>query len=223
MRLLLLIGLVMLGGCQFVPPRPNAPAQVVEEDWGPTLANTSPGQGLDGSLYVPGQILPLYQDGRAYRVGDILTIVLDEDTQSVRGSDSSFNKSTQVNADAPTVAGKSIKALSATANSTGKFAGNAAAKQNNSINGYITVTVGKVMSNGVLFVHGQKLLNLGQGTEAVRFRGFVRGADISQSNQVSSQKVANAQIIYAHEAAKSAPVQETGWLSRFFQNPLSPF
>lgn len=78
------------------------------------------------------------------------------------------------------------------------------------------------MANGILRIKGEKWLRLNQGDEYIRLRGLVRVDDIDESNRVSSQRIANAQITYAGRGSL-AEANQPGWLSRFFQSPLFPF
>jgi flagellar L-ring protein precursor FlgH len=70
-------------------------------------------------------------------------------------------------------------------------------------------------------VTGQKEITLNNGNEYVRVKGIVRPEDISATNIVSSNRLADAQIRYTgsgHLADTSKP----GWLS-LFMRAVSPF
>ncbi|WKE66534.1 flagellar basal body L-ring protein FlgH [Gallaecimonas kandeliae] len=221
MRALTLLLLLALAGCQsarydIATPEPG------EQDWAPTLVQGDKAQGEDGSLYAKPSMLTLFQDRRAYRVGDILTIVLNEQTQSSKKADTSLDKSSSVGLAAPQLGNKELGDLSATLDGKRAFAGGASASQQNSLSGYITVTVAKVLANGVLAVRGEKWIRLNQGDEFLRLRGLVRVDDIDGQNRISSQRVANAQITYAGRGSL-AEANQPGWLTRFFQSPLFPF
>ena len=75
---LILIGLVatVLTGCVNKPAKPDHP------EYAPVRpqALTQP-QGVTGSIFNPATSVNLYSDGRAHRIGDILTVVLSEQTQ----------------------------------------------------------------------------------------------------------------------------------------------
>ena len=66
------------------------------------------------------------------------------------------------------------------------FAGNGAATQSNKLDGFITVTVCKRLSNGNLLVRGQKWVGDQPGREFVRLQGIVRPSDIAPDNSVLS-------------------------------------
>jgi Flagellar basal body L-ring protein len=84
------------------------------------------------------------------------------------------------------------------------------------------VTVIDVLPNGNLSVRGEKRVALNQGDEFIRLSGIVRPVDITASNMISSDKVADVTIMYVGEGAL-ADSSKMGWLSRVVQSPWFPF
>ena len=76
------------------------------------------------------------------------------------------------------------------------FAGSGNAAQSNSLTGFLTVTVTRVFDNGNMEIAGQKKLRLNNGDEYVRLTGLVRPEDVSATNVVLSNRVADAEIVY---------------------------
>lgn len=212
---------VLLAGCQSTQYDVAVPAPDAEE-WSPTVVNAKHANREEGSLYAPAQLFTLFQDRRAYRVGDILTVTLDEATESSKRSNTSIGKHSSVGAAAPIFGTQAIDDFAASVNAERNFSGEASANQRNSLSGSITVTVSEVMGNGVLAIKGEKWLKLNQGDEFVRLKGLVRVDDIDESNRISSQRIANAQITYSGRGAL-AEANQPGWLTRFFQSPIFPF
>lgn len=180
-----------------------------------------PSQVRGGGVYNPGYNWSLTQDRRAYRVGDILTIKLDESTQASKQARTNFGKKNDVSLGVPEFLGHARDKLSATIDGNRNFNGNATSQQQNSLRGAITVAVYRVLPNGVLAVRGEKWLTLNQGDEYMRVTGLVRSDDIERDNSVSSQRIANARIAYAGRGALS-DANAAGWLTRFFNHPLFP-
>ena len=102
------------------------------------------------------------------------------------------------------------------------FSGNGAATQSNKLDGFITVTVYKRLSNGNLLVRGQKWVAINSGREFVRLQGIVRPSDIAPDNSVLSWRVADAYISYGGQGTV-ANASKPGWLFRFFNSPHTPF
>ena len=181
---------------------------------------------VDGSIYNASTSMNLYSDGRAHRVGDIITINLSEQTQSSKSASTSTDKSSNANMPSPTVFGRGLSAfgsaLSFDGNSSNTFDGEGTSDMSNSLSGNITVTVHEVLPNGVLVVRGEKWLTLNQGDEYITISGLVRPQDIEEDNTVESTKLADARIAYSG----SGEVHNSnvmGWLTKFFISPLWPF
>lgn len=174
-----------------------------------------------GGVFNSGYNWSLTQDRRAYRVGDILTVKLDEATQASKQAKTGFDKKNDTSFGIPNVFGHSVNSLSASVDGDRTFNGNGSSQQQNSLKGYITVAVYRVLPNGILVVRGEKWLTLNQGDEYIRVTGLVRADDIDRDNSVNSQRIANARISYAGRGALS-DANSAGWLTRFFNHPLFP-
>lgn len=177
--------------------------------------------GRAGGVFESGYNWSLTADRRAYRVGDILTVILEESTQSSKQAGTEFGKSNTVEIAPPMVFGKTKDKLSGSVDANRDFDGSATSRQQNSLHGSITVSVHRVLPNGVLELRGEKWLTLNQGDEYIRLSGLVRADDIENDNSISSQRIANARISYAGRGALS-DANAAGWLTRIFNHPLFP-
>ena len=189
--------------------------------WEPAALDATAASGIAGGLFRPGHSGSLLQDKRALRVGDILTVVLNESTQSSKSAGTSFDKSSGAGIKAPVILGKTFDNVASSVEADRDFKGAAKSSQQNTLRGSIAVTVHKVLPNGTLLIKGEKTLRLNQGDEFIRLAGLVRTDDINRFNQVSSQSVANAQISYAGRGVLNDS-NSAGWLTRFFSHPLFP-
>lgn len=210
--------LALLGGCasfnEMLPDEDSSAYQPPELDY--SLPPTT-----GGGLFRSGYGGSLTQDQRALRVGDILTVVLEEQTQSSKSAGTSFGKSGGISVPIPTVLNKTYDQVNTSAQAERDFDGSAESSQQNSLRGSIAVTVHRVLPNGTLLVRGEKALRLNQGEEFIRLTGLVRVDDINRFNQISSQNVANAQISYAGRGVLNDS-NSAGWLTRFFTSPFFP-
>ena len=215
---ILLVALALLTGCasfnEMLPDEDSSQYEPLQLDY-----SVPPSTG--GGLFRSGYSGSLTGDKRAVRVGDILTVVLDESTQSSKSAGTSFGKSSGVSVGIPTVLGNTYDRLESSAEAERDFNGSARSSQQNTLRGSIAVTVHQVLPNGTLLIKGEKALRLNQGDEYIRLVGLVRMDDINRSNQVSSQNVANARISYAGRGVLSDS-NSAGWLTRFFTSPLFP-
>ncbi|WP_348729227.1 flagellar basal body L-ring protein FlgH [Rheinheimera texasensis] len=180
-----------------------------------------------GSLYANGLSNGLYSDNKARREGDIITVVLKENTQASKKAKTEFGKDSSNSID-PMVGlgGRNVSvagnSLQLGVNSSSEFKGDSKADQSNSLVGDISVNVLRVMANGNLVIRGEKWLTLNTGKEYIRLTGVIRPEDVDSRNTVESTKIANARIEYSGTGATHGG-QGPGWLTRFFSSALWPF
>ena len=210
---------LLLGGCAVVQPPVVRPAPF---DDAPTMARTATPRGTSGGVYAVDAGLSLTSDSRAFRVGDVVTVLLEETTQASKSAGTSFSKDSGISVSAPTLLGKLRPKAGIDLSAGRTFEGDATSTQQNALSGAITVIVQEVMPNGLLRLAGEKMLTLNQGEEFVRLRGYVRAADIDADNRVSSLRIANARIAYSGQGTL-ADANSPGWLTRFFASPYMPF
>lgn len=228
-RAVIALSSVYLAACVAPAPAPNDP------HYAPVFPVTQvPEKQTEGSIYAAGYGSSLWEDQRARRVGDLLTVALQEKTTSKKSSSTDASKNDTNSLSVGSLMGRTPSASipiigngidlslnSETANSRA-FSGDAKADQSNQLNGTISVTVTRVLPNGVLLIRGEKWMTLTRGSEFIRLEGLVRPADIGPDNTVASNRIADARITYS-ETGELADSNKKGWLSRFFNSPVWPF
>lgn len=181
-----------------------------------------PSQAPTGGIYQTSMGDVFFGDQKASKVGDILTINLNETTTSTKANAATVSKTASATLENPTVRGEEILLDTELPQQGTDFSGNASANQNNSLSGTISVTVFREYSNGLLAVRGEKWLRLNQGDEYIRFSGIVRKQDISPDNTVNSERVADARITYSGTGEVAAG-SEQGWVSRLINSRDMPY
>lgn len=179
------------------------------------------------SIYHPGTSWLLHEDIKAHRIGDMLTVTLEEKTDAEKTAETGISKTTSATIIDPTILGGSLTAhgraiLDNSIESESAFDGSGDSSQSNSLTGSVTVTVVEVLSNGNLIVQGEKWIKINQGEEYLRLKGIVRPADINSSNTISSTRIANAQIQYSGDGEIN-DANSMGWLARLFNSSWMPF
>ncbi len=225
MRNLAWISLILMGlaGCTALPnsPKPDDPAfsPVMPEEDSVNVAPT-------GSIFQQGQVNGIYSDIKAHRVGDLITVELQESTSAKKAANTQSSKASSLGLNALSLGGHSVSVggydTSASMGADNSLKGQAKVDQSNSLQGSISVSVMRVLPNGNLSVRGEKWVMLNNGNEYIRITGLVRSEDVNADNTVSSQRIANARIQYGG-TGDLANTQERGWLSQFFNGPYSPF
>ena len=196
---------------------------------------------VDGSIYDEKSSGFFASDRRAKKIGDILTITLNESLSASKSTTNTTSKADTFGVTLPPLFSNSSATRSAynqldnklglgngdvnssdlTAGANQSFSGAGTAAQSNSLTGSMTVTVVKVYPNGNLEIKGQKKLVLNDGSEYLRLSGIVRPEDISAANTISSSNIADAKITYTN-AGVYAISTKPGWLSKIFRE-ITPF
>ncbi len=212
---------LLAGGCATIQ---EDGGRDFEPSW-PEEADTP--KPLPGAIFAQGTDVTLWNNVTARNIGDTLTIRLAESTEAEKSATTTASKSSTAALSGPTVAGRpvtvnGVPVLEMGMDNQTDFAGNGAATQSNKLDGFITVTVFKRLSNGNLLVRGQKWVAINNGREFVRLQGIVRPSDIAPDNSVLSWRVADAYISYGGQGTV-ANASKPGWLFRFFNSPHTPF
>ncbi|MEI8294238.1 MAG: flagellar basal body L-ring protein FlgH [bacterium] len=181
----------------------------------------------------------MFADKIARNIGDILTIVVSEDTSTQQTARVKTYENTQ--------GGTGIfPALNATLNgfiqalpgwlskSTGgtvdqndvtiptldiaaksEWNGGGDTQNTLTLTNRTAVTVVDVLPNGNLVVEGAKIIRAGQESQYAYMRGIVRPIDIASDNTIPSTKIADAQVEFIPEGELS-DAQKKGWLVRIW-------
>jgi flagellar L-ring protein FlgH len=210
----------MLAGCNLMTPSPTVHQ--------PMTARPAPHQDVvenQGGIYQPERArMNLYEDRRAFFVGDTITIVIEEKTSASKKSSGNATRTGNTSLKIPTVSGvplEGVQGVDIEANSSQKFSGSGDASSNNLFSGNLAVTVIEVYPNGNLLVSGEKQVTINQGTEFIRFSGVVTPVTVTSTNTVSSTRVADARIEYRGNGYINE-AQTMGWLTRVFMT-IWPF
>lgn len=225
MRFIPILFALLLVGCAASPIQPRYVEN--EPDYAPVIQQAlQPPPQANGAIWQDSATVGMFSDQTARRPGDIITVLLQENTRGSKSASAASSKSSEVGITSPNLFGSPVSVLgndlSATVNGERSFNGSGSADQSNSLTGSISVTINEVYANGVLSVRGEKWITLNDGSELVRVSGLVRPEDIDANNQISSQKMADARITYSGTGSLATASQQ-GWLMSFFNSSYWPF
>lgn len=179
-----------------------------------------------GGIYRPGYSAGLFEDLKAKRVGDIISVILSERTQSSKTADTEIKKESSVGFDAGTVLGVSPRFgdynMQTAVTQDRELKGEADSDQSNSLSGSIAVTIAEILPNGLMMVRGEKWMTLNRGEEFIRIQGLIRPEDVQPDNTILSTRLADARITYSG-TGDLADANKQGWGSRFFNSEYWPF
>jgi len=218
-----LLATVLMAGCGTLHHQKDT----ASDDDGLSWAQEPVAPASNGAIYQVGRDVDLFENPIARHVGDVVTIVLNEATNAQKSATTKTQKSTSDTLPGMSLFGSPVtihgaSVLSGTLNDAGKFDGEGNSAQSNSLTGYITTTVARVLPNGNLYIKGEKKIWINQGQENVVLSGVIRPVDLAPDNTISSSRVANARITYGGKGALN-DANTAGWLSRFFNAPWTPF
>jgi flagellar L-ring protein precursor FlgH len=183
--------LATLAACASTPPTIVA---------GPTSARPLPPAyppvaQNNGAIYQTSNFRPAFEDRRARHVGDVISVVITENTAANKTGASSGNKTGSVNFGVPGVLQSRLGTNIATS-ADNKYADADNQSASNTFRGTIGATVVEVLPNGNLIVAGEKQIAMNKGTEFIRISGMVNPDTISSANSVPSTAIADARVEY---------------------------
>ncbi len=214
---LLALGLV---GCA-TPPAPLAHSP----EFAPVMpvAVTQP-RVATGAIYNGRHSDNFFGRSRNHRVGDLITVLLNEATQAGRSQSGTYTREASNDVIPSGITTKALRIPAKVFGSRGEGAfnglnlnsaniessGSGEADQRASLSGAVSVSVVEVLANGNLMVRGEKQVALTEGAEVIQVSGIIRPDDVSPNNTVQSRRLANAQITY-RGTGDMANAAKAGW------------
>lgn len=184
----------------------------------------------NGSLYAEGS-RGLFEDARASRVGDIILVKVEENTDAQRSASTKLSRDSSVNASMGSLFNVMAK-LSAkypdlnlgsliSGGLSNEHKGQGETSRKGTLNATISVRIAKLLPNGDFYVEGHKVVLLNNEENHLYISGVVRPQDVDHDNSVFSWRVADAQVEFTGRGDLS-DTQKQGWFSRII-NKVWPF
>ncbi|VAW37460.1 Flagellar L-ring protein FlgH [hydrothermal vent metagenome] len=215
--------LVAAGGCSIPTPKKVDTSAI------PVYTKTQkPG---DGSLWAGETSMnTLFQDFRARNVGDILTVLVSENTSATEDATTVTARKTNTDASISSLLGLPLNLAmknflmqkqpfspSFKSEYINEFDGDGETTRSGSFKTTIAVRVVEVLPNGNLVIEGKKEARLNDETKYIVLSGLVRPIDISTDNTVLSSKISDSRLEYSGSGVISDE-QRPGWLARALDN-----
>lgn len=166
-------------------------------------------QSAAESLYKPETYRALTSDRRAYRVGDILTVLVVENSSASATSGTSTDKGNDTGI--RFLSPNSQKNYSLGINES--FDGGGRIARTGRLLAQISVAVTAIDNTGDLKIKGEQLIEINGEKQSINLEGRVRPRDIDEQNTVLSNRIAEAKLTYVGDGVL-AESQHKGWLSR---------
>ena len=201
----LLLAAALLSSASVIPkkfkkdPPPSAVDEYVRQA---ESRVTSEGAGATpGSTWVSySTMTDLTRDPKASRVDDVVTVIVAESASAVTTGNTKTSRASAATASASGIPGvKSPAAIALTA-AVPKITGNTSLDGQGSTSSSTTLTtnltarVVHVLPNGFLVIEGTKNVQINSQWQTVTVRGVVRPADLTATNTVPSERVAQLEV-----------------------------
>ncbi len=209
---------LFLNACATTPELPERPPKYVYQEEKITRPTAN-------SLWV--ERASLYEDTRARRLNDLVTIRVVETIAGSGKADTTLGRTSEIDAGVGTIFGipndLNFKNLFGRGNtfspsvkgkSESEFEGSGATNREGRLIGTITAKVVEVMPNGNLVIESRKEITINHEKQILVLRGMIRTEDVAVDNTVLSNKVANAEIFFVGDGIIQEK-QSPGWLARF--------
>jgi flagellar L-ring protein FlgH len=182
------------------------------------------------SLWHEDVAKPMFADKRAGRVGDLVTILVQESTTATKDNSTKTSKQSNVDAAIATFLFSPTASSAMTKNgqmpalkfsNASSFAGGGTINNSQNIIASLAVRVVDVLPNKNLILEGTRTSSFSGEQQTIILRGTIRPDDIMANNTVLSFNVADATIKFVSKGTITDS-QRKGWFQRFWDK-LSPF
>jgi flagellar L-ring protein precursor FlgH len=189
------------------------------------------GGGLDG----------LFQDTKARRVGDIVTVKIEESSKATNKANTKTGRDSSLSAGVEAFfgiedwwknnvlrrAGSDMPKVNPFGSATAKggmksdFEGDGSTTRSGDLTAFITCRVTEVMPNGNLRIVGTREVLVNHENQVIVLSGIIRPRDITGVNVIKSTFISDAKIAYSGSGIIDDR-QRPGWMANFL-NTVWPF
>jgi flagellar L-ring protein precursor FlgH len=218
---LFLVVTVALSACARPEPRIIQIPEPLEDSKMPVAAERSP-----GSLWSTDST-SMFADHKAQNVGDIVTIIISEESSASKEASTSTDRNTSMGASIPNLFGLENSSFVTDSNLdlnnlvssdfTNTFEGEGSTSRSGTFTASLAAQVVGRYPNGNLKIRGGKEVMVNNEVQIIYLTGIIRPIDITAANTIPSTKILNARISYTGQGAL-ADKQHPGWLMRTLDN-----
>lgn len=186
--------------------------------------------GVTADSLVKPTAKSLFADKKGASTGDIITVIVQENTSSSKDNSTSTSKSSDLDAKlesffyapgASSLLTHNGQMPALKFNSKSGFDGGGSMSNTEKITTRVAVQVIDVLPNQVLLIEGRRQTKINGETSDVVLRGNVRAQDISAANTVFSYNILNPEIQIVDKGLLRDN-QRPGWFKRMWDK-LTPF
>lgn len=163
----------------------------------------------------------LVTDLRATRAGDIITILVDEQSSAEKRAETKFGRDADYAASLsvpklhPRDLRQWLEQFQTTAKANSDYEGTGSTTRTDRAAATLSARVMRVLDNGTLLIEGRRLVVLQNETQTLVVSGLVRAVDVMPDNTVRSSLIADAEVRIEGQGAISLR-QRPGLFQRVF-------
>jgi len=212
--------LIIVSGC--MPSVKSVTTDVNKPMVMKALNQPLPEPSVTGSLWAEGSI-EIFSDPKARHVGDLVTILVNEQASATRNLGTKKSKKSSHKTDLTAGFGY-LAALKAKGNTfnpsagldiadTKDFNGSGSTTNSDTLTASMTGVITKVFPNGNMEVMGRRQVTINHQPQELVITGIIRRVDVASDNTIPSSKLAQVIISYG-SGGELATVAQEGWLAR---------
>jgi flagellar L-ring protein precursor FlgH len=170
------------------------------------------------SIYPIEKSRNMFSDRKAHAIGDVVTVLVTENTIISQDADSKLGRSTSATAGGGTGGFFHMLKLIPKATLTGstKQEGSGSTTRTTKVISTVACKVVNITENGMLVIRGERFVRTNNDTQTVSLNGTVRPEDVDPDNTVASGSVADARIEISGKGPISRHIKQ-GLLTRIFE------
>jgi flagellar L-ring protein precursor FlgH len=158
----------------------------------------------------------LFSDVKAFRKGDVITILIVEDAQADNQATTRNSSSTDLGVQASGSVGDAQGSASARIGTTNTFNGQGTTNRSERVRAKLTARITDASNLNALQIEGTRTVSINGETQTITLRGTVRFVDISPENTIYSFQIADLVLIYNGDGVISK-AQEPGLFTKFLR------
>ncbi|MFW6381876.1 MAG: flagellar basal body L-ring protein FlgH [Bacillota bacterium] len=155
----------------------------------------------------------MYRDKEDYNVGDLVTVLIEEDASAVQSAVSDSNKGSDLDVGAGSGILSFLNPFSF--GYSGSDSADGSTERTGTLQADITVTIEEVLENGNFKIAGDKNIKINDETQAIKLTGIIRPSDIKADNTIESELVSDPEIEYEGKGI-IGDKQDRGIISKIF-------
>jgi flagellar L-ring protein precursor FlgH len=159
------------------------------------------------SLYDEASFSPPAADRRSFKLGDLITVIVSEQSSAVSSADTDADRRAAVD----TRATLPHKDSQAGVGVSSDFDGGGRTQRSGRVLAQLTVRVTGIEPSGELVVQGEQHVTVNDELQTITLHGRLRSIDVAENNTVLSSRLADARIVYSGDGVVASRQRPGLW------------